>query len=463
MSNKNKNAAAAAMEDKGAAPNNEKKQAQDMVTVMNSMKSDSLSQDSKATVAGLIQKRWIDNPKANPALIEGANILVDSLLGDIVVTSFVRGEDFYTQIIRDDENKYLAISSTLAQMGIKMPSFKELPAPTEEQLKQAGLLGKMLPAESRVVTISKKDVSKEALDKKKAEEKIQNQNSSVDPTKIENDDQLKAALATLMTDSKEAPDARIQKAIVFYHSYLEVQANKSENKEEELKKIAELSRPVMLKQIADRIGDCPFAFMGIGSMLSKAALETGSPVAPFKLYKSGAKGLSDDVIADMVKALIVWSCNTRIKGSEDYLKIADEKLKKDPNDEKTKQNVAGAKKNIEEQNKILGIVTNPTFDVVESLIKDYNAEDESSDEYNIARRLVRNVKDLYYKKVDLEKTDMDVFLSNCQQYAGIITNLFCDPLSKSINYSESNLTELKDAEPTPETEKKEGEGDAKNA
>ena len=143
--------------------------------------------------------------------------------------------------------------------------------------------------------------------------------------------------------------------------------------------------------------------------------------------------------------------------------MADEKLKKDPNDEKTKQNVAGAKKNIEEQNKILGIVTNPTFDVVESLVENYNAEDENSDEYNIARRLVRNIKDLYYKKVDLEKTDMDVFLSNCQQYAGIITNLFCDPLSKSINYSESNLTELKDAEPAPKTEKKEGEGDEKNA
>ena len=71
----------------------------------------------------------------------------------------------------------------------------------------------------------------------------------------------------------------------------------------------------------------------------------------------------------------------------------------------------------------------------------------------IAHRIVSNMKDLFYKKLDVAKVGMENFLKNCQQHAGIITNLFCDPLGQSKNYNVTNIVELK------ETEAAEGEGE----
>ena len=460
MADKNKNAAAAAMQNKGNAPTNEQQEAQTILNVMDASKNKTLSQDSKVMLAYLTQKRWVENPNLAPSFVEGAGVIADALMGDAIVTSLVAGDETFAMIIRKDENRYLAVASALNTMGITLPAFKELPAPTEEQLKKAGI--RLLPSDTRVVTVDKKNVDKIAIDKKKAEKKIEDKNPTTDPTKIENEQQLKESLSAFLTSGKTAsPDARIQNAIVFYHSYLELQAQKSENKDEELKKIAEMSRPVMLKQIADIVGDCPFAFMGIGAMLAKATLETKSPVAPFKLYKTSAKNLANDVVAEMVKTIVVWACESRKKNSSDYIKRAEITLKEKKNDEKLKANIEAAKMTIAEQEKVIEIITNPSLDVVDNLIESYNAEDHESEEYAIAHRLVRNVKDLYYKKIDEEKVNKDAFLKNCQQYAGIITNLFRDPLAQSINYSKSNLVELKEVI-TEEEQQEENQGDEKN-
>jgi hypothetical protein len=190
----------------------------------------------------------------------------------------------------------------------------------------------------------------------------------------------------------------------------------------------------------------------LGKFFTKSILESNSPVVPFKMYKTASKGTSDEIAAEMVKTLVVWTNESRMKNCQEYIDIASsDKSKKD--DEKRKANINAAKESIEECKNVIAVVTNPSFDVVNNLIENYNSSDVQSSEYRIAHRIVSNVKDLYYKKIDVAKVGMSAFLHNCQQYAGIITNLFCDPLSKSKNYDITNIVELK------ETEAAEGEGE----
>lgn len=466
MAKDKKNAAQAAMNKNGNAPET-KEEAKILTQVMDAAKSNHLSQDSKVMLAYLTQKRWVENPNLPAALVEGANVITDALMADTIVTSLAKGDETFTMLICRDENKYLAISAALNTMGITLPSFKELPAPSEEQLKKLGI--KLLPGQkaenTALATIDKKNVDKTVIEKKKKELAVEKKNPTTDPTKIENKTQLKEALQVLFMNMKETPDTRIQNAVAFYQSYLEVQAQKAENKDAEIERIKGLSRPVLLKQISELLGNCTYALEGMGKLFSKAALESGSPVVPFKMYKTASKGTSDEIAAEMVRTLVVWTSESRMKNCQEFIDMAsNDKTKKD--DEKRKANIREAEKSIEECKTAIAVVTNPSFDAVNNLIENYKSADVQSDDYRIAHRIVSNVKDLYYKKIDVAKVGMGAFLHNCQQHAGIITNLFCDPLSKSKNYDVTNLVELKETEAAAEGEgeqKAEGaEGESKN-
>lgn len=449
MAKTKQNAAQAAMENKGNAPET-KEEAKVLTQVMDAAKSNHLSQDSKVMLAYLTQKRWVENPNLPTTLVEGANVITDALMADTIVTSIAKGDETFTMLIRNDESKYIAIAAALNTFGITMPAFKELPAPSEDQLKKIGV--KLLPAETKVVTVNKQNIDKDVIEQKKKEVAVAKKNPTTDPTKIENETQLKEALQSLLMNMKETPDGRIQNAVAFYQAYLELQAQKSENKDEEIKRIKDLSRPVLLKQISELLGNCTYALDGMGKLFAKAAIESNSPVVPFKMYKTASKGTSDEIAAEMVKTLVVWTCESRIKNCKDYIDMAaTDKSKKD--DEKRKANIRTAEESIAEAQNAISIVTNPSFDNINNLIENYKSADVQSDEYRIAHRIVSNMKDLFYKKLDVAKVGMDTFLHNCQQYAGIITNLFCDPLSKSKNYDVTNIVELK------ETEAAEGEGE----
>ena len=461
MAKTKQNAAQAAMENKGNAPET-KEEAKVLTQVMDAAKSNHLSQDSKVMLAYLTQKRWVENPNLPTTLVEGANVITDALMADTIVTSIAKGDEAFTMLIRNDESKYIAIAAALNTFGITMPAFKELPAPSEDQLKKIGV--KLLPAETKVVTVNKQNIDKAAIEQKKKEVAVAKKNPTTDPTKIENETQLKEALQSLLMNMKETPDGRIQNAVAFYQAYLELQAQKSENKDEEIKRIKGLSRPVLLKQISELLGNCTYALDGMGKLFAKAAIESNSPVVPFKMYKTASKGTSDEIAAEMVKTLVVWTCESRIKNCQDYIDMAaEDKSKKD--DEKRKANIRTAEESIAEARNAIGIVTNPSFDNINNLIENYKSADVQSDGYRIAHRIVSNMKDLFYKKIDVAKVGMENFLHNCQQHAGIITNLFCDPLSKSKNYDVTNIVELKETEAAEDegekTEEKQ-EGESKN-
>lgn len=452
----NKNAAKAAQQ---AAPkqNKNEQQENDFAKVVKAAQG-GLSGDGKVMLAHLIDKRWVGNPNMPAAVTDGANVLVDSLMADVIVTNIVEGREMFSLIVRNDEQKYLSIQAMLGSMGIKTPEFNALPAPTQEALDAANV--KLLPTETKVINISKENVSTEAVEQKKKELENEKKQPTNDPTKIENDQQLAESLLALLTSATLSPDKRIQTAINFEQSYLKIQASKSENKDEELKKIDEMSRSAILQNIIDIVGTCPFAINGIGKMFHGTVVKTGTPISAFCLYRrnstnaAGKVAHSDDFIADIVKMMVVWSCKTNIVNAEKTISEMERAIKKNASKKgEFEQVIASKKAEIAMHNGVMEIMNNPSMDVVDNLLTNYNSEDKETDSYKIAHRIVENIKDTYYKGVTENEFNKNALLNNCQQIAGVILNLFRDALDSTPTYSLANLVDLPEG-------KKEEEGKA---
>lgn len=451
MAKKQKTAAEIAAEKKAAGQAAEEVK----VTTDTTKKVDRMSLDSKATMARLINDEWVHGDSVSKDTKENAAAIRDAYMADVIVTDIAQGHSIVSHIIANDENKYLSLKITLATMGVAIPDFKALPQPTEEELRAQGVDKK--PSETRMLTIEAKNVSKEAVDKKKEELKAAEKAvTTTDPTKIENEKQLHDALVALLTKVTDTPDARIQHTINFYQSYLKIQANKIENEDEkkaELEKINGTSRIDILKNITEVVGDSPFIFSGIGKIYSGQTAQTGSPISAFCLHrraatnKSGKVAHDDQYIADVVKTIIAWTCNSVINGANKTIaeqKRAIEKRKNDGTHKKAAETViSNCEKKIADQQEILNIVNNPSFDIVDNLKENYKSEDQESDGYKSARRLVRNIMDTYYKGVDIATVDEDSLLHNCAQRSGVILNMFRGPLAKNNNYSEANIGEIK--------------------
>ena len=159
MANPKKSAAQAAAQQK-AAPQQSQEQNENFAKMVQ-MSQGGLSGDGKVMLAHLIDKRWVNNPNMPAAVTDGANVLVDSLMADVIVTNIAEGKEIFALIVRNDEQKYLSIKATLNSMGITTPEFNALPAPSQEMLDKANV--KLLPADTKVITVEKKNVSKEAI------------------------------------------------------------------------------------------------------------------------------------------------------------------------------------------------------------------------------------------------------------------------------------------------------------
>lgn len=454
MPKKQKTAAEIAAEKKNenAAPSSSAQETK--VTADPNKKVDRMSLDSKVTMARLINDEWLHGNNVNGDIKENSMALRDAYMADAIVTDIAQGHSLVSRIIGTDEEKYAQTRLLLANMGIALPDFKALPQPSEEELEAQGI--KLLPSQTRVINVDARDVDEKVVEQKKKELKSA-EKATTDPTKIENEKQLHDALVALLTSVMDTPDKRIQRAINFYQSYLKIQANKIEKEEEknaELEKINNTSRIDILKSITEVVGDSPFIFSGIGKIYCGQTAQTGSPISAFCLHrraatnnKTGIVDHDDQFIADIVKTIITWTCNSVINGANQTIaeqKRAIEKRKGDGTHKKAAETVIKAcEDKIVKQQQILDIVNNPSFDIVDSLKDGYKSEDENSESYKSARRLVRNIMDTYHKGVDVATVDEDSLLHNCAQRGGVILNLFRGPLAKNNNYSEANIGELK--------------------
>lgn len=483
MAKNNKSAAQKAAEEEAAqqaAQNAQNPQNTEEISFAQAMamsKDNSLTSGQKVIFANLIHEAWVKDPKY-ASIADGASILRDAMMGDVIVTQVLNGVDTFALIVRRDENRYLAIKNMLASQGITLPEFKALPAPTQDQLDKAGV--KLLPTETAVVTVKADDVSEEAKKEKKAEKKIVDSAKTLDnPALIENEEQLKASLTALMVkpiiNGSDKPDARIQRTILFYKGYLTIQANKAENKDEALKQVKEKSLATMLNEITQIIGPCPFSLKGVAGFLRKNATETGSPISSFCLYRRTADKAKDgsvdeQYLADIVRTLITWSCNSHIavakkaikdfekliKANEEANKTADKATQKVNNSaiKKEKEEIAKNEAIIAEMDAVINSVVNPSFDVVDHLIEDYKSENKESEPYKLSHRIVSDIMKTYYPECKDKNLDEDVMLANAQQYAGIVVNMFRDPLAQSISYTKANLVDMVEVEKPAEEEAK---------
>lgn len=339
-----------------------------------------------------------------------------------------------------------AITEVAPMLGIQIDA-KLLPAPSEDGTVQVP---------SNAVT-----VSKETEKKVKKEKAIVDEKPTTDPSKITDDEQLKKSLVFILGDTSASarPYDRMIRATEFFRSVRSLEASKLANADESKTKLAEIKTKSVSDLLEDMrllIGECPFSTVGLAHYVYNQAVETKSPISPFIiLYRSSRNkttnaGLEDSTVAAIVKVLVNWNVDERLKEYETAYKRK-EKTVKDSSESVRKSMLEPVQKNIDYCKSIKECISYPSFDAVESLIDDFKGEDVKKK--NKATFIVRNIIDLWMPDVKFDELESnekkDEILENVKKRAGVIVNAFLDPLEQNIAYKEfSSATSA---------EKKEGE------
>ena len=189
-----------------------------------------LSPDAKVTLFATYHDRYSKNIpedlKGMPQFLSGMNVMTDILGIAIFAEEAANNDTVVHQIVNKSPKAYAALQLAAKMYDIDLPAMNLLPAPTVEQMKQAGMEGES-PEDKVVVTISKKDVGKKAQEKIAEEQKIVKSKPAESPTDVKDEKGLKAALINIFVKG-DRPVARAKKAINFYRAYLKLQAKDKE-------------------------------------------------------------------------------------------------------------------------------------------------------------------------------------------------------------------------------------------
>ena len=430
--------------------------------MLNTTSRDSLSSDSKVILANLIDKAWVSKPDADPIFTDGSMMLRDALMADVIITNVARGTDTFALIIRNDESKYRAIAQMLALQGIQAPEYKTLPAPTKDQLRNANI--NLLPSETKIVTIKESDIDKEVIEQKKEEIAVLDKNPVEKAEDIKNEQQLREFLLAILATGQSITK-RILRAIDLYRDYRKIKAGEDEKA---LAELEEKDGATLCKEIMNILGPCPVAINGAAKLLRKTVDATKSPISAFCHYRisdTNEVGIllhSDNTIAQIVRSIITWNCISSKNHCQKAIKECNRIIKKNPSTRTVEETaIRYNEQEIASANNALSMITNADMAIVDNLVDNYNG-DEKSEEYKVAHRIVRNIVKAYYPEADDKASPSEALLKNCQQHAGIITNMFRDPLAQSIKYSAGNIIPLKKDEMEAKKEEKSGEKEEKS-
>ena len=348
-----------------------------------------------------------------------------------------------------------AINAVEAFTGISIDT-KALPAPDADG---------NVTVEDKNIKVSKE--TKEAL---KKEAKLIDEKPITDPTKIENEDQLKKALGfQLVNPAVVKPIDKLITTANFYRSYLSIQANKSDNKDAELEKIKKLTLAELLQDISTTVPPT-FVANGFGKYLYGLAAYNKNIVPSFCNFKRAATNretgvckLTEEEIAALVRTLVVWSSTSQIaetsKSIEDHnnnIKILNKDAKANAKGiESEKKRIEECTNTINYLQAVMSLVSDPDFDIADNFIAAYKQDDHK--DHKVAVALYKSIMETYYPNADIPELELDTALLNVQQRVGIILNLFNSPLGKSEDYSEDNLIAFDSSESTDD--KPEGEGE----
>lgn len=337
-----------------------------------------------------------------------------------------------------------AITEVAPMLGIQIDS-KLLPAPSADGTVQ-------VPSNAVVV-------SKETAKKVKKEKTVVDEKPTTDPSKVANDEQLKKSLMFILCDTSAStrPYDRMVRATEFLRSVRSLEASKLADADESKTKLAEIKAKSVSDLLEDMrllVGECPFSTVGLAHYVYNQAVETKNPVSPFILLyrasrnKTTNAGLEDSTVAAIVKVLVNWNVDERLKEYE----AACERIKKTTKDEKILKNaLEPVQKNIDYCKSIKECICHPNFDAIESLIDDFKGEDPKKK--SKATFTVRNIIELWMPDVKFDELESnekkDEILENVKKRAGVIMNAFLDPLEQNIAYKEFSTA--------ANAEKKEGE------
>jgi hypothetical protein len=305
--------------------------------------------------------------------------------------------------------------------------------------------------------------SEETIEAVREEAAAANKKVITDPTKIENETQLKESLLNILVKGSENFYEKVSKAINFYESYLSIQASKEEDKEEKLAALKEKSRVEHLTEIAHMLGKCPFSIGGMAKFMYENTERTKNPVVAFCMFrnaslnkKTGMPQIDDNLVADIVKVLIRWYADSEITTSNEILAGYEKNLEV-LNKDKTKnakaieqgtQKIASVKKHIEAVKAVIDYTNIPDRSVIDSFPEDY--VDDKREGYKMARMIGAKIIDSYYPGIKPKEIKQENLVHNLHQYIGVICNLFLPAMQQMTDFSEANITELEKVEATEE-------------
>lgn len=305
------------------------------------------------------------------------------------------------------------------------------------------LLPKPDEAGNVVVPAKAVKVTKETKKKLEAEKKIINSKPILDPTKIENEDQLKQSLSFMLSDpSVKRPYDKMVRATEFLRSYQLLQANSNEDT---ITSVNNKTISDLLEEVRVMVGEVPFSAVGLSHYIYSKISQFKNPIYSFCLLRNASKNketnvvpVDDAVIAAMVRTLANWTIEPDLTKAIKNLERAKTELAAG---NAVQEYVDAVQHNVDYSKALFDAVTNCSTDFADNLLDNLNSEDMELKK--AATATVSMILKSYYPTLD--STDAageqkDQLLHDIQQRAGVITNMFRDPLSQDIRYSETNLS-----------------------
>ena len=346
-----------------------------------------------------------------------------------------------------------SISEAARALGVDIDT-KMLPAPNEQDI---------INVPSTAIKVPKE--TKKAMEEERtaAEKKV-----ILDPTKIESKDQLKDSLLNILVKGNGNGNfyKKVETAINFYESYLGIQANKSENKDELLASLKKKSRADLFSEIAHLLGRCTFTISGMAKLLFEHTERTKNPVVAFCTLrdaslneKNGMPQIEDSLVADIVKVLIRWYADSKIQETNDCIegfKRDIELLKKDEKKnakaiEQGNQKLVNANNYIKGIEEVVSYANVPDREIVDSFAENYT--NDKLEGYKFARMMGSKILHTYYPDVKAKDIDQENLIHNLKQYVGVIFNMFLPAMQQLVDFSETNITDLVKTEEKPAEEK----------
>lgn len=318
------------------------------------------------------------------------------------------------------------------------------------------------------VMVESKDIviSEETKAAAKAAKKVEDEKPTLNPAEIKSESQLKKSLDFIFGD-KNTPQIydRIEAAVNFYKSYLQIVAKK-ENDDAKYAKIESTSRVDLFREISKICHDIPFSTMGLARYMGEMVGTQKSPLSAFLSLKKAAMASTsktkpdDQLLADMVKVLVIWTAQSNIEKFEARIKECNknlEVLNKDP--KKNAEGINSVNEGIKKHNESIDYLNDnirimelSSTDIVKNLFlaaNNIDAEDPTSVvNGQVAKRIIADITSIYYPDTDMSnENNVETLNNNVVQMAGIIINMFREPNANDISYSIGNLKEVKKAAP----------------